>query len=180
MGVSRVSRFDPGAGRACFAIVPRPNEELRESWFEQPPKFSVPPPSLAPPPPLPTTRPLVSSMVGAATGVVASGVALAAAGWIAAHMSRDASTFSSTRTYVLGAIVGGLAGAMLCLAMMRSSRFITRVVFASVVSVALWFCLHVVMLYRHTGTLPLVPMLAAAAIFGACLACVPPFKRARV
>jgi hypothetical protein len=156
----------------------RPNEEqLPETWFDQPPKFSVPPPSLAPPR-APATRPGLTSLVGAVTGLFAGTVFAFVAPLIATQMNADASVLASTRAHVIGAVAGAAMGVMLGLAMMHSERRLVRVVFATAISASTLFCVHVAMLYLHSSPLPLLPMLASAALFGALIGCIPPFKRA--
>jgi hypothetical protein len=79
--------------------------------------------------------------------------------------------------FVVGAIAGAPFGAVLAVAMMHGSRFIGRAIFASAVSAATWFCVHLVFLWRHLSAPPLVPMLAGAGIYGVVLALLPKAKR---
>jgi hypothetical protein len=149
-----------------------PNED--ESWFDTAPKYSVPPQSLVPPP-APTTRPLLTSLIGAGTGLVASVLA----GFVATIVATQMGTHLvlSLQTEIIGAGVGAVLGVMLGLVMMQSEKFVVRAIFASIVSVAAWFCAHIAMMVRHAQTLPLVPMLVGACIFGVCIACIPPLKK---
>jgi len=79
--------------------------------------------------------------------------------------------------YAVAALACAPVGALLAVSMMHGSRFITRAIFSSGFSAAIWFCAHIVFLVRHAVPPPLVPMLAGAGVFGACLAFLPRVKR---
>ena len=61
--------------------------------------------------------------------------------------------------------------------MMHGTSWLGRTVFACVMTPALAFCLHVELMTHHAPTLPLIPSLLGACVFGACVACVPPLGR---
>jgi len=80
--------------------------------------------------------------------------------------------------FLLAGVVGASFGALLAYVMRWSARFLTRAIFACTVSPAAWFCLHVFLPWRGWIDLfPLLPMLGAAFVLGACVACVPPLTR---
>jgi hypothetical protein len=80
--------------------------------------------------------------------------------------------------FVLAGGVGAIFGAVLAYVMRWSARFLTRAIFACTVSPAAWFCLYVFLPWREwMDVFPLLPMLAATFVLGACVACVPPLTR---
>lgn len=80
--------------------------------------------------------------------------------------------------FMLAGLVGAIFGAVLAYVMRWSARFLTRAIFACTVSPAVWFCLSLFLPWRGwLDGFPLVPMLAASFVLGACVACVPPLTR---
>ena len=164
-----------------------PKEELRESWFAKPVRLSERPSSLPPPPP-PARSARATFALGALAGLVGGAAALLLAGQmtrsfgpaldIAEEVGRGVG-HGREAGVALAAGAGALLGGLLALAMRHARLWIGRLIFASIGSAALWFCVHVALLARHHATLPLVPMLLGMAAYGACIAAVPPARRAR-
>ena len=161
--------------------MPKPEEELRESWFGKHVRVSEPPLSL--PPPRPRGRAASSTFaLGVVAGAIGGGVALLLAGLmtpkfgpavdIAHTVGRGIGRGTEAGLAVAG-LAGALLGGLLALTMQNARRWLGRLIFASTASVALWFCVHVALLARHRATLPLVPMLIGMAAYGACVAFVP-------
>ncbi len=157
--------------------------DLRESWFGKPVRSS----SAPPPPPAPERPHGATFVLGACAGAIGGVVALLAAGAmtkrdLAAHMAiAETIGRGAGSDFVVGLVIGALAGAalggVLALVMRHGSRFIGRVSFGVVASAALWFCFHVLLVARHRGTLPLVPMLVGTCVYGVVIACVPPARK---
>lgn len=155
--------------------------ELRESWFNKEVKSSLPPPSLRPPPPPPRGPRFV-------LGAIAGGVAGAAGMFVARLVAQRLGAPSPIEivakigggapwvAYAFAALAGAPIGALLAVMMMHGSRFITRAIFASGFSAAIWFCVHILLVVRHATAPPLVPMLAGAGVYGTCLAFLPRAK----
>jgi hypothetical protein len=158
--------------------------ELRESWFNQEVKPSLPPPSsLVPPPPPPPRGPrlVLGAIAGGGAGVGGLAVAQILAGRLAASpMPVDVVARLGGGAwwagYAIGALAGAPIGALLAVAIMHGTRFITRAIFASGFSAAIWFCVHIFMIARHAAAPPLVPMLAGAGVYGTVLAFLPRAK----
>jgi hypothetical protein len=157
--------------------------ELRESWFEKPPVHSMPPPSLMPPPPPPPrgARFGLGVLVGAMGSAAGIEVAHLVATRLGAADPLDMASKLGGGALWVGFAVASLAaapfGGVLAVVMMQGSRFITRALFAAVVSVAIWFCVHIALLARSHTTPPLLPMLVGAAVFGVCVALIPRVAR---
>lgn len=150
--------------------------EFREGWFEEP-AISMPP-SRVP------ARTAVCALGGAAVGALASAPIFAGASWLAEHMEGTAERitagagFSSPyAAFIAVSVLGGALGAILGVMMMYSARLRARLIFAPVFSVVLYLFVHALLLSRGWLTLPLVPMLGAAFVYGLCLACAPPLRR---
>jgi hypothetical protein len=79
--------------------------------------------------------------------------------------------------FALAACVGFVFGGVLALVMRHAARFFARLIFGTAATALAWFCLHLGLVSRHMETLPLPPMLAAAAFFGVVIACVPSARR---
>ncbi len=149
------------------------DEHLRESWFAKPPPMSVPPPaSLAPPPP--ERAHSATFFFGAFTGALGGVAALVFAAWFA---TRQIGLLRADFVrFAIGSAVGAIFGGLLALVMRHSRRLVARAIFAAASTAALWFCFHVALIARHKSTLPLVPMLLGACVYGAIVALVPPSR----
>ena len=79
--------------------------------------------------------------------------------------------------FALAALVGFVYGGVLALVMRHAARLFARVIFGSVAGTVAYFCVHIGLVARHMQPLPLVPMLAGAAVFGVFVACVPSARR---
>lgn len=141
-----------------------------ESWFDHRPResFSVWVP-----------RPGLTAVVGGLVGTIASVPSLASARVLSERLSLGAQPFGGHGAMIIAPLLGAVMGAILCVVMMHALRWIGRMVFASVMTPALGFCIHVGLVAHHAPTLPVVPLLVAACVFGACVACVPPLGRKR-
>lgn len=178
---STISKIRPVPGQFSgvlghYGDVAEP--ELRESWFGKSPVYSTPPPpSVAPPPPPPKRGPRfgLGVLVGGAGGAIGMEAAhLAAAQLGAADPLPVASAGGpSWMAFAIAALAGAPIGGMLAVVMMQGSRFITRAIFASIFSIAIWFCAHIAFVVRHHTPPPIVPMLICAAVFGVCVAFIP-------
>jgi hypothetical protein len=124
-------------------------------------------------------RPGLTAIVGGVVGALASVPSLEGARLVAEKLALRPQPFTSEGAFVVAMVVGALLGMTLCLVMMHAARWIGRVVFASVMTPALGFCVHVQLVAHHAPTVPVVPLLLGAGIFGACVACVPPLGRRR-
>jgi hypothetical protein len=144
-------------------------EITRSSWFEHPSRESLP---------VHVTRPGLTAVVGAVVGAIASVPSLAVARTVATHVYDRGASFGGQVPLVVAGVLGTLLGAILCLVMMQAARWIGRFLFASVMTPALAFCLYT-QLRGHDFALPIVPLLLGAWMFGAVVACVPPFGRRR-
>lgn len=154
--------------------------ELRESWFEKARPSGQPSGSL-PPAPKRRTRFALGVIAGAFSGALALEVA---------HVVADLVGGSPDPLDMAGRVAGGSwwagfavaalgfapFGGLLAVVMMHGSRFVPRAIFASTVSAATWFCVHLVFVVRHVAAPPLVPMLAGAAVHGLCIAVLPRAK----
>jgi hypothetical protein len=145
-------------------------EITRNSWFEHLPRESIR---------VHVARPGLTAVVGGLVGAAASVPSLALAQLASAHMS-SARPFDGHTPMIVAGIAGTLLGALLCLVMMHASRWFARVMFASVMTPAVIFCVHIGLLTHDRPTLPVAPLLIAAGVFGACIACVPPLGRRRL
>ncbi len=161
-------------------------EHLRESWFAKPAVFSVPPPASVAPPALPPERAHGATFLyGAAAGAFGGAAAILFAGFISGRVGHPAnlagligrtSGHGEIAGLTIGALVGAVLGGLMALVMRHSRRFIARLIFGAASSALLWFCVHVVLLSQRKATLPLVPMLLGACVYGACVALVPPSR----
>ncbi len=157
--------------------------ELRESWFEKQPPSAQSSGSLIPPPPPPKRGPRFG--LGVIAGALASAVGLEVARLVAQRlgspdpleMTSRIAGGSSWARFAVAALAGAPFGGLLAVVMMHGSRFIPRAIFASAVSVAIWFCVHLLFVIRHAAAPPLVPMLVGAGVYGACLAVLPRARR---
>ena len=167
--------------------MPKPEEELRESWFGKRVHASEPPLSL--PPPRPRGRAASSTFaLGVVAGAIGGAVALLLAGQMT-HRFGPTVDVAQAVGHVIGrgaesglavaGLAGALLGGLLALTMQNARRWIGRLIFASTASVALWFLVHVALVARHRATLPLVPMLIGVAAYGACVAFVPASRTTR-
>ena len=158
------------------------NDELRESWFGARRSAASGALVLAPERPLARTFAL-----GAALGALGGVGALAVAGVVASHALASylevaavvgrAPRASAQVGLAVGGVAGLVPGGVLALVMRHGMRFLGRAIFGVVSTAAVWFCLHVALLARHLPTLPLVPMLAGACLFGFVVALAPPSRR---
>lgn len=148
-----------------------------ESWFEKPVATDRPS-SMVPPPPPPARAPRFG--LGVLVGAIASAGGLEIARLVAEQLHKsDPILFASAGGamwvgFAVAALAGAPFGGALAVVMMQGSRFVTRAIFATIFSVAIWFCVHIALVARaHTPPPPLLPMLAGAAIFGLCVAFIP-------
>src|SRR5262245_14554747 len=130
-------------------------EELRESWFAREPEIPRPSTSSEPPPQAASSPSWSMTLVGAATGAIAGAFALLVAGFIA--RAQDAPALSTIEGFVVGAVSGALMGSGLRLVVKASTRWIARVLFAVAIAAAVWFCIHVALVFRQNEALPLLP-----------------------
>lgn len=165
-------------------VSPEPKEELRESWFAKPVVPSVPPMSMPPPPP-PERDHSLTFGYGAAAGAFGAVGAFFFAAWVSGRFGPQADIASMVgRTvargeltgFAIGAGIGALLGGILTLVMRHAARFVARVIFGTVSSAGLWFCLHLALVSRHRATLPLVPMLLGVCVYAVVVALVPPSR----
>jgi hypothetical protein len=81
----------------------------------------------------------------------------------------------------LAAGVGALVGLFLGALMQHVSRVPARVFIGVILGPALWIAVHAFALTHFAPalakTLPLVPMIAGAAVYGACVALITPFRK---
>jgi hypothetical protein len=81
----------------------------------------------------------------------------------------------------LAAVAGALVGLLLGALMQHVSRVLARVFIGVILGPVLWIALHAFALRHFAPTLaqslPLLPMIAGAAAYGACVALIPPLRR---
>jgi hypothetical protein len=161
--------------------VTNERDELRESWFGTPVRVSGVPVVVR------ERSHGATFVMGGALGAIGGVCGLLLAGAIdgrrvESHLSiaaRVGSAIGSSPTLgmAIAAGIGVIAGGLLALVMHHSARFIARAIFGATASATIWFCVHLALVARHRPTLPLPPMLGAAALFGLFVALVPPARR---
>ena len=125
--------------------------------------------------------------LGAVIGMFGGAAALVVAGAVNAHkleLHTDIATAlghlvrnGTNGGFALAALAGFLYGGLLALVMRHAARFFARVIFGTIAGALAYFCVHLGLVARHIAPLPLVPMLAGAAVFGLFVACVPSARR---
>jgi hypothetical protein len=132
----------------------------------------------------PAARTGFTALCGAAVGALASAPILVGASLLAKRMGKTPDPIAAGAglggayvSFIVAVVVGAVLGALLGLAMVHSARLLARLIFAPVFSVVLYLCVHAVLVVRHAPTLPVVPMLVAAFVYGLCSAFAPPFER---
>ena len=88
-------------------------------------------------------------MVGGLVGALTSVPSLEGARLVAEKLSLRPQPFTSEAAFIVAIVAGTLLGMTLCLVMMHAARWIGRVVFASVMTPALGFCVHVQLMAHH-------------------------------
>ena len=125
--------------------------------------------------------------LGAIIGMFGGAFALVVAGAVDAHkleLHTDIATElghlirnGTNGGFAFAALAGFVYGGVLALVMRHAARFFARAIFGSVAGALAYFCVHLGLVARHAPALPLVPMLAGAAVFGVFVACVPSARR---
>jgi len=121
----------------------------------------------------------LTAVVGCLAGTLASVPSLESARVLAEKLSLHPQPFQTHTALAVAAVIGAILGAILCVVMMEASWWVGRVAFASVMTPALGFCVHLELMTHHAPTVSIVPLLVGACVFGVCVACVPPLGRRR-
>lgn len=158
---------------------PVSNRPLQDDWFNQAPPASLRPsafPSLRPsamPPPRVAGDPMWSSLSGAVGGAV--GAVLVAGAGFALHV--PAASHPPALWIALLVVTAVVLGAAFGRVTRRLTRFLPRVVFGAIASVALWLLLYAFVLVRFapgaTASIPFGSTALGALLYGACIGAMP-------